>query len=192
MCNDPHQGENKTPTKKKHWLVARIEQCADIVKNLTIIVGVFTGIIALFYSQFDRRVNRALDFSKEYSSSIRSHYVSAIGGWNKFALTNDEFLKKSPAEMETLVVSFFGSNAEASKSLDSLLDFYDTLYVCTRSRSCDRNSVIELFGKQINNVFEVSAFYIFGRRKIENDPSIGEGLENLYELKPESFILRYL
>ena len=168
-----------------------IERWAKVVQNFTIIFGVFIGTISLFNAQLDRRVARTIEVDKQYHAETRDDFIDLTTKWNSYASGIAGFFQKLPDEQSDIVVKFFDDDTK-QKSLNEILDFYDVLFVCIDKRSCDRNSALELFGKNADDTYEDFAFYILAQRKAQRDTSIGDGLEKIYKMAPESFFWRYL
>jgi hypothetical protein len=174
----------------EHWLWSGIARCASVVQNLAVIFGIFFGIASLINHQFETRLTRTFEFQKDYNGQIRPMYVDLITKWNQFAVSKGSS-EKTKDQRKAIVLEYVATDADAARRINHVLEFYDSLYTCVRYRSCDRNSALELFGRQIDSMYEVFAYYLFERRKIENDPSFGEGLERLYNMEPQSPLERY-
>jgi len=174
-----------------------IERIAKFVQNLVIILGVVGGAITLLHSQYDRRVDRTIAFSKEFNSSVRRSYLNLMTSWNAYAEQNS-FYRHSEDEQRKLINDFFKNDPakdddkRREASFNDTLDFYDTLDICVSRRSCDRNSALDFFRPSITALYQVFAFHIFDRRNTEKDPSVGRGLEDLYRMKADSWWQMYL
>lgn len=171
-------------------MFAAIERTAKFIQNIIIILGIFGGLFSLLYGQYDKRVDRTVSFTKEYNASVRKSLLSLFNAWNSYAGEQD-FYSKTQDQQKDLVNSFFKSDQGRELYLDDALDFYDTLYVCVDRRSCDRNSALDFFGQSITSLYEAFAFRIFSLRESERDPSVGRGLERMYQMKPESWRRAY-
>jgi hypothetical protein len=168
-----------------------IDRYAKLVQNLTIIFGIFAGVISLFATQFDRRVARTIDMTKFYADRVRGDYLALSEQWDAATQSNDRFFQQSPDEMKRLVLDFF-HNRDAHSRLINYLDFFDGLIVCIDNRACDRNSAIDYFSTSARFVYEMSAFYIADTRANDRDPTFGAGLERFNQLAREHLISRYL
>jgi hypothetical protein len=175
----------------EHWLWSWVARCASVVQNLTVVFGIFFGIASLLNHQFENRLTRTFEFQKDYNKEIRSMYVDLTTKWTQFALSKGiSPSEQTPAKRKAMVLEY-ATDPDAERRINYVLEFYDALYTCVRYRSCDRNSALELFGRQIDNTYEIFAYFLRERRKIENDLNFGEGLEKLYNMKPESRLERY-
>jgi hypothetical protein len=163
-----------------------IERIAKLVQNVVIIVGILGGGISLLHSQYDRRVERTVAFSKDFNSSVRKSYLSLLTAWDSYA-GQQNFYDKDENGKKEIIENFFKADEKRQPSLDDALDFYDTLYICVYRRSCDRNSALDFFGPSVTNLFQIFAFHIFDTRDADKDPSVGKGLELLYHMKRDSW-----
>ncbi len=112
--------------------------------------------------------------------------------WNAYARSVPAFQQLPPDGIKDVVVKFFTDKPDDETKLENVLDFYDTLYVCVKNRSCNKNSVIDLMGKQIGAAYEIAAYYIVEVREKDRDQRYGEGLEQLYQAEPESLVREFL
>ncbi|HMK80347.1 MAG TPA: hypothetical protein VK438_11900 [Xanthobacteraceae bacterium] len=167
-----------------------VDRYAKVVQNLTIIFGIFTGVISLFATQYDRRVARTVDMTKLYSEQIRDKYLDLAAKW-RAASVQPGFYQQSEEKMKQFVLEFF-ENQDNDKLLTNYLDFFDGLAVCIENGACDRNSAIDYFSHTARYVCEMSFPYLEKMRKDDRDPAFGAGLERFCLLKRESFIGRYL
>jgi hypothetical protein len=171
-----------------------IERTAKLVQNLVIIFGILGGAISLMFVQYDKRVERTVTMTKEFNSSVRKTYISLTSAWDRYAGDNNFYEQE---DFEVFVNSFFASgnkdhNKILEENLEDLLDFFDALYVCVNTRSCDRNSALMLFRTSIRRGFGPFAFHILARRVAEKDQSVGKGLEDLYHMELEPWYRKYI
>jgi hypothetical protein len=169
-----------------------LDDYANVIKNLSIIGGILVAGISLIYSQYDRRLTRTFDFYKDYKETIRPDYLKLIVDWNVYARAVPGFQQLPHDGVKDVVVKFFAGKPDDETKLENVLDFYDTLYVCVKNRSCNKNSVIDLMGKQIEATYEMAAYYIAEVREKDRDRKYGEGLEQLYRAEPESLVRELL
>jgi len=167
-----------------------IERYAKLVQNLTIILGIFTGVISLFATQYDRRVARTIDMTKLYTDQVRDKYLDLVAKWGA-ATDSPTFFQQSPEQMKQFVLGFF-HDEDADKLLTNYLDFFDALAVCIDNRACDRNSAIDYFSSTARFVYHASAYYIEETRANDRDPKFGAGLEQFVKLRRECFVGRFL
>jgi hypothetical protein len=145
--------------------------------------------VTLLSNQYDRRVTTTLDFYKTYTEKVRPEYLDFGKRWDSYSSQNKpEFFKLKREDMKKFVISFFKNDQNAKNDLESMIDFFDTLAICVQRRSCDRNTMLDLLGNQIEHVFTVSAYYIFQQREEDRDPNIGKGLNELYRMDREPLI----
>lgn len=169
-----------------------LERVAKVAQNVTIIAGVFAGVVTVLATQHDRRVQRTLDLRKEYVDGARKTYLELLDNWNTYsAKPENDVLKLKQAEQRLVTRRFF----EVSKNrtdFNNLVDFFETLSVCIEHKGCDKNTAIDLFGSQAKSVYELGWHYVEDLRKEDNDPSIAEGLRLFRWLGRQSLLSSYL
>jgi hypothetical protein len=165
-----------------------IERAAKLAQNITIIVGVFAGIVTVVTNQYERRVQRTLDLRKEYIDKIRPDYLALTDQWDADP-ESAKVLTVDIPQQKQIVLKFF-QDAAHRRELENYLDFFDTMYTCIDNRACDKNTALYLFKAHARSIFEFAAPYIYELRKLDRDPSVGEGLETFYNSKPASLIAR--
>jgi hypothetical protein len=168
-----------------------IERVAKLIQNAVIILGIFGGVFSLLHAQYDKRVDRTLAFTKDYTSGVRKSYLSLVAAWNNYA-EKQNFFQKDEGGQKQLIANFFGEDPGREQSFEDVADFYDTLYVCVDRRSCDRNSALDFFGSNASTFFESFAFHIFALREAHRDNTIGKGVEQMYRMTPESWWSTYV
>jgi hypothetical protein len=167
-----------------------IERVAKLVQNAVIILGIFGGVFSLLHAQYDKRVDRTIAFSKDYTSGVRKSYLTLVAAWNNYA-ENQNFFQKDEGGQKQLIAKFFSEDPSREQSFEDVADFYDTLYVCIDRRSCDRNAALDFFGSNASTFFESFAFHIFALRAGHRDNTIGKGVEQMYRMTPESWWSAY-
>src|SRR5271166_4905005 len=163
-----------------------LERIAKIVQNFAIICGIFVSAATLVYTQYEKRVDRAIEYKKDFDSSYRAKYLAMSNRWNDF---NDNDPKQrifSPDNtvQKEAVIEFFAKK-ENNDDLNDILDFYDNLFVCVRNHSCDGNATIELFGTQAREISDEAEYYMRQLRSKDRDNRIGEGVEAIAQLQSE-------
>jgi hypothetical protein len=165
-----------------------LAQAAEVVKNLSIIFGIFVAIVTLLSNLYDRRVATTLDFYKTYSDKIRTNYLDVTHKFNEYSDKIPNFLDLPHDEIKQKVIIFFSDNEDARNCMENLVDFFDSLHICVTNRSCDRNTMIDVLGEQVDMLYQDFAYYIFDKREKDNDPGFGKGLQELYKIPRESFL----
>src|SRR5262249_7543127 len=101
-----------------------IERVAKLVQNAVIILGIFGGVFSLLHAQYDRRVDRTLSFTKDYTSSVRKSYLTLVAAWNNYA-EKENFFQKDEAGQKQLLAQFFSEDQGREQSFEDVADFYD-------------------------------------------------------------------
>ena len=169
-------------------LLDKLALSAQVVTNLSIILGIFVGGITLLSNRYDRRVTTTLDFYQTYNDKIRESYLDLVNKWQNYVNGIEEFRHMTEDRQKEVVIKFFDNDNDIRGKLENLLDFFDTLAICVRNRSCDTNTAIDVLGKQVMNLYEISAYFIGKQRSRDNDPTVGKGLEDLYNINRQSLI----
>jgi hypothetical protein len=137
----------------------------------------------------DKRVQTVLALRNEFANHTHDDYLKLMNDWDS-APEADTVSKAVETEHKEIQKKFFLKQVNRER-LRSVVDFFDTLSACVEQGSCDRNTAVYLFGSAANQVFNISAFHVEDTRTDEN-PDFGRGLENIYRLEPENFLLSYL
>jgi hypothetical protein len=173
---------NKSPPPM--WVnIARI---AKIVQNLTIIGGIFVGLGSLIFGPFGKRIEAIGEYRKDYIDHIRINYVEFLSKWtpvghSTLTTTNDQ--------TKTIVLDFFKDSGNQAKLL-TFVDFFDGLWFCVHTKSCDQNTALDAFETQASVIYEASAYYIQDRRQQDRDSDFGAGLEKFYGLQRQRYLSR--
>jgi hypothetical protein len=167
-----------------------IERYAKLIQNVTIIVGIFTGVVSLFATQYDRRVSKTVEMTKFYTDKVRADYLNVIGQWNSYTKSIGNFFQREPAEMQQDILKFF-ADEKVRNLTHNYLDFFDLLWVCIDNRACDRNAAIEFFEPSAHLSYEIMAYHIVDTRDHDRDPAFGRGLEKLYGLPREHCVGKF-
>jgi hypothetical protein len=169
----------------------RIEQYARIAQNITIIFGIVGGVLSLLIAQQDKRVQRSLDFYKDYTVAVRNEFLDLDQRWTDLSAKYPDFLTRKIDDQRKITDEFFQA-AENRRKLTSIVTFFDALYICIDNRACDRNTALDLMGPTAGTMFEMSGHFIQERRHVQRTNSVGRGLEQIYRLRRERFFERYL
>ena len=151
-----------------------IERIAKIIQNLAIIFGIVVSGATLVYTQYEKRVDRSIEYKKDFNSIYLSKFASLSERWDDFSEKDNRIFSKDKSVQEAVVTEFY-SKGDNRHDLSELLDFFDSLWVCVHNHSCDKNASIELFGGQVKGLFEAAAFYIKKMRVEDRDAEIGIG-----------------
>jgi hypothetical protein len=168
-----------------------LERVANCVQNMTIIFCVFTGLITLFISQHDKRVQSTLTFRTDFASGVRSDYSKLINNYNKSVPDPRKITEAGGQQQEEIVEAFFMKD-ENKNLLNNIADFFDSLQACIEYRACDQNTAGYLFKSPALQVYESFGYYIDKARKSYHQPEFAAWLQSIAHLKAENTILSYL
>lgn len=176
----------------KKVVLDNVEQTAKLFQNIAIIFGIFISAATLVYTQYEKRVDRAIDYKKDFDNNYRKTYSELMSRWND-SNDNDgaKSILSSDGDSRRAAVLKFFSNTSNRNDLDYVLDFFDNTWVCIRNNSCDHNASIELFKETATELCEVSRFYIFEQRKLNNNKKIGRGIQSIALLQRESSFAKF-
>jgi hypothetical protein len=166
-----------------------IERLARFAQNVTIILGVFAGVLSFIASKHDQRVASVLDLRREYTGDIRGNFLQMMDSWNTFPEGTD-FLKLKQDQQAEIVIKFF-KDARNRQPLNQIVDFFDTLFACLDRRACDRNTALYLFHDVAKQSFETGGYQIMAKRQNDADPGYAHGLENIYAMHPQWAVTSY-
>jgi hypothetical protein len=169
----------------KRTFLDTLSLAAQVVTNLSIVFGIFVAGITLLSDRYDRRVTTTLNFYQTYNEKIRDSYLDLVDKWQNHVHGFSDFRHMNQTELQKVVLEFFANDVMRAK-LENLLDFFDTLAICVNSRSCDTNTALDVLGKQVKNLYEISAYFTLEERNKDNDPTVGIGLEELYNTNRDS------
>jgi hypothetical protein len=116
--------------------------------------------------------------------------IISMDDWDNFPDVQN-ILTATNDQQKQIASKFFSSDENASRLLN-IVDFFDTLSACIEHHACDRNSAIYLFQRAASQIFEVAGYHIEDTRQTDSDPNFARGLESVYRLKPECFIMSYV
>jgi hypothetical protein len=168
-----------------------IERLARFAQNVTIILGVFAGVLSFIASQHDKRVASVLDLRREYTGDIRGNFLQMMDSWNTLTLPDGaDFLKLKQGQQAAVVLNFF-KDTKNRQPLNQIIDFFDTLYACLNRHACDRNTALYLFQDVAKQSFETGGYHIMAKRTNDGNPGYAHGLENIYSMNPELTLSSY-
>jgi len=169
----------------KRTFLDTLSLAAQVVTNLSIVLGIFVAGITLLPDRYDRRVTTTLNLYQTYNEKIRNSYLDLVDKWQNYVHGVSDFRHMNQTGQEKVVLSFFADDVIRAK-LENSLDFFDTLAICVNNRSCDTNTALDVLGKQVKNLYEISAYFTIEERSKDNDPTVGKGLEDLYKTNRKS------
>jgi hypothetical protein len=171
--------------------MTRIERLAKLVQNLSIVFGIFVGLATIISTRLDKRVEQTMALRKEFNESIRRDYLSFLSRWDRYA-KEKHFRSAGSVGEKAIIIEFFERGTDNVDALRNISDFYDTLLICINNGACDANAAVDLFQQPARVIFEISAYFILARRKLDCNEAYSAGLESLYKLQRQTFIRRYL
>ena len=68
----------------KKALFDNVEQIAKLIQNFAIIFGIFISAGTLVYTQYEKSVDRAIEYKKDFDNNYRKTYAGLIDRWNNF------------------------------------------------------------------------------------------------------------
>jgi hypothetical protein len=167
-----------------------IARIAKFFQNLAIITGVFAALVTFLSSEHDKRVQNVLALRSEFSAGVHGDYLKLVSDWWDSPET-DAFNGATDAQREQIVSHFFAKDGNDDR-LRTIADFYDTLSACIDKGACDQNTALYLFQNPAIQVHDISWFYVEDARNGQPGPEFAKGLENLYQMEEQGFVLSYI
>jgi hypothetical protein len=172
--------------------VDRIAQIAKFCQNLAIITGVFAALLTFLSSEHDKRVQNVLALRSEFAAGAHNDYLKLVGDWWDSPETDAFFSSnETDAQRKQIVNHFFAKDGNEDR-LRSIADFYDTLSACIDKGACDQNTALYLFQNPAVQVHDISWYHVEDARNGQPGQEFAKGLENMYQMEEQSFVLSYL
>ncbi len=153
-----------------------LDIAATWVTILSVILG---GAFALFrYSDDSQgaRAKEALSYIERFAEPpISTSFESFTQYWVKRGF------KESDTDA-TMVAAIQDQSVEPDALV--VIRFFDSAAACTCKHLCDEDLVRHFLGTEASDFFSPAGPYIYDRRKRENDPSFGNGLEAIAKKAP--------
>ena len=164
-----------------------IKPWLDICTSVLTIVGAFVAAAWGLNEYFNKRKEGRIKATLEYRQELNKDPVLSAQRKIDDILTSQKNLiletisNKSEDDWTKLVYSIVESN-NLQQPLDTLVNFYEDVYLCISNSICDEQTAIALFGNKViafRNQFY--RYFIFTRAEMK-DPGYASGLEALAKL----------
>jgi hypothetical protein len=165
----------------------KLERLASIIRDLTIVAGIFVGLYTFVFGELAKRVDAVGEYKRDYASNVRKPLQAFLIRWRQPAFGPAVLQAKKEEEIKGKVLIFFIDDTNQT-DLSDIADFFDSLWHCVKARVCDQNTAKDFFDDPARNIYEVSGYYILERRK--DDLQYAEGLEEIYRLQPQGTLSR--
>jgi hypothetical protein len=166
---------------------ANLERLASIIRDLTIVAGIFVGLYTFVFGELAKRVDAVGEYKRDYASNVRKPLQAFLIRWRQPAFGAAVLQAKKAEEIQEKVLVFFTDDANQT-DLSDIADFFDLLWHCVKAKVCDKNTAKDFFDDPAKNIYEVSGYYVIERRK--DDPQYAEGLEGIYRLERQGTLPR--
>jgi hypothetical protein len=172
--------------------IDHIAQIAKFCQNLAIITGVFAALLTFLSSEHDKRVQNVLALRSEFAGGAHGDYLKLVSDWWDSPETDEFFASNATDAKRKLIVNkFFAKNGNGDR-LRSIADFYDTLSACIGKGACDQNTALYLFQSPATQVHDISWYHVEDARKGQQGQEFAKGLEDMYEMEEQNFLLSYV
>ena len=91
----------------KRTFLDTLSLAAQVVTNLSIVLGIFVAGITLLSDRYDRRVTTTLNLYQTYNEKIRNSYLDLVDKWQNYVHGVSDFRHMNQTGQEKVVLSFF-------------------------------------------------------------------------------------
>jgi hypothetical protein len=161
------------------------KRCLELGKlagALAVIFGIPYGIWQYLENKQDKRVEQTLALFRQYNSAPFITYRERI---SNAVAKNKKVISDAAKDEDQLKIAIneILIKEDIERDLWLVMDFFDGVLVCVKTRLCDQEVSRELFSCRAQDVFLIFYQYIAEQRA--SAVSFGEGLETIAREKQE-------
>lgn len=157
------------------------------IKTLSNLIATWVAILAAVFAicQYEHnltaeKVKETLKYVDQFNSGqvlknrlqVEKFVERHIGDFNRAPNSEEAY--------STIIMDMI-KHDRMSESVDTIVNFFDNVYICTRSKLCDEETTMRFFGLYNHQLKATFHPYIMERRKSLFNKSIGCGVESIAE-----------